>query len=113
MARSKWPQLPPLFSPNSLKKLLLVLLCGTALAHTSAAQNVNGRLNNQRQRIDNGRATGELSQGQARELRGEARGVQQQVRAERQANGGRLTGGERRQANHELNQDSRQIRRAK
>ncbi|QKG52428.1 hypothetical protein [Hymenobacter sp. BRD67] len=96
-----------------MKKSLLLLTCGLALAATSAshAQNINQRVNNQRERIAAGRADGQLNRREARQLRGEEKGLKAQEHAERQANGGRLTTGERRQLQGELNHDSRQIRR--
>ncbi len=99
-----------------MKKSLILLTCGLALAFSSHAQqggqrNVNKRIQNQDQRIAAGRADGQLTRHEARQLKGEERGIKQQANSERRANGGRLTGGERQQLNQELNQDSRQIHR--
>ncbi|QKG56508.1 hypothetical protein GKZ68_07595 [Hymenobacter sp. BRD128] len=94
-----------------MKKFLLPLACGLPLAFASHAQTINQRVDNQRDRIAAGRADGELNRRQARQLRGEERGIQAQARAERRADGGRLTAGQRQQLNGELNHDSRQIRR--
>lgn len=94
-----------------MKKYLL-LLAGSLLCGAAHAQGpVNQRVNNQRDRIAAGRADGQLTGREALRLRGEERGIKAQARAERTANGGHLTGQERRQTKGELNHDGRQIRR--
>lgn len=94
-----------------MKKALFVLTAGLLLTVVAQAQTINQRVDNQRDRIAAGRADGELTRRQARQLRGEERGLKQQERAERRADGGRLTAGQRGQMQQELNQDSRQIHR--
>ncbi len=94
-----------------MKKSLLLLTTGLLLTVAAHAQTINQRIDNQRDRIAAGRADGELNRRQARQLRGEERGLKQQERAERRADGGRLTPGQRGQMQQELNQDSRQIHR--
>lgn len=94
-----------------MQKFLLPLACGLALAFTSHAQTINQRVDNQRERIAAGRADGQLTNREARQLRADDRGVKKQERAERRADGGHLTAGQRRQMQGELNQDSRQIHR--
>lgn len=94
-----------------MQKFLLPLACGLALSFASYGQTINQRVDNQRDRIAAGRADGELNRRQARQLRGEERGIKAQERAERRADGGRLTAGQRNQLQGELNHDSRQIHR--
>ena len=94
-----------------MQKFLLPLAGGLALAFTSQAQTINQRVENQRDRIAAGRADGQLNRRQARQLRGEDRGIKAQAHAERSADGGHLTAGQRQQLNGELNHDSRQIHR--
>ncbi|WP_223649628.1 hypothetical protein [Hymenobacter psoromatis] len=94
-----------------MQKFLLPFACGLALAFTSQAQTINQRVENQHNRVAAGRADGQLNRRQARKLRGEDRGIQAQAHAERRADGGRLTAGQRQQLNGELNHDSRQIHR--
>lgn len=94
-----------------MKKTLWPLVCGLLLTFASHAQTINQRIDNQRERIAAGRADGELTRRETRQLRANDRGVQRQERAERRADGGHLTRGQRAQMQGELNQDSRQIHR--
>lgn len=70
---------------------------------------VNGRINSEDRRIEQGEKSGELTATQAKQLDGEVAGVKAQEKAEVAANGGYLTKGEQKQLNQELNQDSAQI----
>jgi hypothetical protein len=70
---------------------------------------VNERIKNQDKRINQGVKDGTLTKAQAKELKGEEKGIKAQERAEVKANGGSLTKGEQKQLNQELNQDSKQI----
>ena len=102
-----------------MKKYLLLLSCGLASSLTSYAASgphpmahahpIGLRLARQNARIRAGRADGELTNAQARQLHGEDRGIRAQAQTERAADGGRLTQGQRTQLNQELNQDSHQI----
>ena len=74
---------------------------------------VGARRENQQNRIGNGIASGRLTAGQAASLEKGAVGINQQVRADRAANGGTLTPAQRNLINHEQNQQSRKIYRAK
>lgn len=94
-----------------MKKYLLLLAGGLLCSAAHAQAPVGQRVNNQQARIAAGRADGQLTGHQARNLRAEDRGIKAQARTERAANGGRLTGQEHRQINRELNQNSRQIQR--
>lgn len=70
---------------------------------------VNSRVRNEDARINQGVKSGELTQAQGQELKGEVAGVKAEERTEVKANGGYLTAGEQKQLNQELNQDSKQI----
>jgi hypothetical protein len=87
--------------------------------HNSAVQNPNPksevgkRAENQQDRIAQGVQSGQLTSGEAAHLEKNEARINQQVRADRKANGGKLTPQERRQINREQNRESRQIARAK
>ena len=70
---------------------------------------VNGRINNEDKRIEQGEQSGKLTAAQGQQLDGEVAGVKAQEQAEVKTNGGYLTKGEQKQLNQELNQDSSQI----
>jgi hypothetical protein len=71
---------------------------------------VNTRVDNQRARINEGVRSGELTQGQAAQLRANDRAIKIQEHAEVRANGGYLTKGEQHQLNQEENANSALIR---
>jgi hypothetical protein len=70
---------------------------------------VGQRQENQQQRIANGTASGQMTAGEAARAEKNEQHINQQVRADRQANGGHLTQGEKKQVNKEQNKESRQI----
>jgi hypothetical protein len=72
---------------------------------------VNQRLENQHDRIQAGKQDDQLTKSEATHLRADDAAIRAQERVYRQANGGKLTKGERKQLNKELNQTSRQIHR--
>ncbi len=74
---------------------------------------VGERRLNQQNRIANGVRKGSLSPGQASHLEGREQHINQQIRADRSANGGKLTGAEKARINHEQNKTSHAIYRAK
>lgn len=76
---------------------------------TAAMDSVNGRHFNQQGRIANGVASGRLSAGETRNLEGREANVNREVRADRQANGGKLTPQEHQQVNRQQNNLSRSI----
>jgi hypothetical protein len=84
-----------------------------AITQPTPTTKVGARRENQQDRIGNGIASGRLTAGQAAKLEKGAVGINQQVRADRTANGGSLTASQRNQINHEQNQQSRKIYRAK
>jgi hypothetical protein len=86
--------------------------------HNAATQNygkseVGQRQTNQQQRIGNGIASGRLNAAQTARLeKGEA-GINQEVRADRSMNGGKLTPGEKHTVNQQQNRMSGKIYKAK
>ncbi len=53
--------------------------------------------------------SGQLTAGESAKLENQQRGVNRQVAADRSANGGKLTGAQKTQINHQQNQASRNI----
>ena len=78
-------------------------------AAAGAGQNVAARQNNQQQRIANGVGSGQMTAGEAARAEGRQQNINQQVRADRQANGGTLNQGQHQQIQQEQNAASRQI----
>ncbi len=74
---------------------------------------VGQRRENQQDRIADGIRNGSMTAGEVARSENREQGINQQVRADRAAHGGRLTGQEKRQINHEQNGASRQIYREK
>ena len=74
---------------------------------------VGQRRENQQDRIAQGVRSGSLKAGQTAHLENREQGINQQVHADRQANGGKLTGQEKQQINHQQNVASRKIYKAK
>jgi hypothetical protein len=87
--------------------------------HNSAVQNVNPksevgkRAENQQDRISQGIKSGQLTAGEAARLENKDAKINQEVSADRKANGGKLTAQEKAQVNRQQNQMSRQIYRDK
>lgn len=74
---------------------------------------VGQRRENQQDRIANGLRNGTMNAGQAARVENREQGINQQIRADRQANGGKLTGQQRQQVNRAQNGASRRIYRDK
>jgi hypothetical protein len=74
---------------------------------------VGQRRENQQDRIAQGIKSGQMTAGEAARTENREQGINEQVHADRQANGGKLTGREKSQINHEQNGASRQIYRQK
>ena len=74
---------------------------------------VGQRRENQQDRIANGIKNGSMTAGEAARAENRQQGINQQVAADRNANGGKLTGQEKRQINRQQNGASRQIYREK
>lgn len=86
--------------------------------HNAATQNygnseVGQRQTRQQQRIANGISTGKLNAAQTSRLESKEAGVNQEIKSDRAANGGKLTGAERHQVNQQQNHLSARIYKAK
>jgi hypothetical protein len=74
---------------------------------------VGARRENQQDRIANGISSGKLNAAQTAKLETGQSGMNQEVRADRAANGGKLTAGEKQTVNQQQNQASQKIYKAK
>jgi len=92
--------------------LAAMLALGTASA-AFAESEVGWRQQNQQRRIAQGIRSGSLSAGQAAHLESREANVNREIHADRQANGGKLTPGERAQVNRQQNRLSNAIYRDK
>jgi hypothetical protein len=70
---------------------------------------VNARLANQNARIDQEKASGQISGAQAKQLHAQDHAIRTEERADAAVNGGHITKGEQRTINHQENQQSRDI----
>jgi hypothetical protein len=70
---------------------------------------VGQRRENQQDRIAQGIKSGQLTAGETAKLENQQKGINQQVAADRKANGGTLTAAEKKQVNHEQNAASKNI----
>jgi hypothetical protein len=77
-------------------------------AHPRRAE-VNARLNNQSQRINQERREGEITAGQARALHSQDRFIRREERFEARQNGGHITRSEQRSLNQQENAVSKEI----
>jgi len=103
-AFTKWCALPA-----------MVLLAGSAaFAQSSTTQSqsdpsVAQRKQDQQDRIANGVESGQLTAGETKNLEKKEAAINKETRADRAANGGKLTNAEKAQINHQQNQMSKQI----
>src|SRR6266403_2534692 len=74
---------------------------------------VGQRRENQQDRIAQGIKSGQLTAGETAKLENQQKGINQQVSADRKANGGTLTASEKKQVNQEQNAASKNIYRKK
>jgi hypothetical protein len=86
--------------------------------HNAATQptpksEVGARRENQQDRIANGVASGKLAAGQTAKLEKGESAINKEVKTDRSANGGKLTGAEKKQVNQRQNQMSGKIYRVK
>ena len=70
---------------------------------------VNARLANQNARIDQEKASGQISGAQARQLHAQDHAIRTEERADASVNGGHITKGEQRTINSQENQQSKAI----
>jgi hypothetical protein len=95
--------------------ITLAALTLTAIAQNApaTATTINQREENQQDRIAQGIKSGQLTAGETANLETKEAAINNEVRADRHANDGKLTQAERAQVNHQLNHTSRQIYRDK
>ncbi|HEY1418653.1 MAG TPA: hypothetical protein VGF41_12150 [Myxococcaceae bacterium] len=96
-----------------MKTLVKMILVVSALSSLAMAAEVDRRENRQQERIGQGVESGQLTPGETSRLERQEQRIDNQVKAERAANGGHLTAAERRQVNREQNRESRRIYAAK
>jgi hypothetical protein len=98
----------------SIHRIFITSLLGVSIATTAFAEpEVTQRKENQQGRIANGIESGQLNAGEAARLeRGEVR-INQKERADRAADGGKLTNADKRQLNRMQNRESARIYSAK
>lgn len=97
---------------NNLSKSIYTDKHNAAQAHYGNNE-VGQRRENQQDRIAQGIRSGQMTAGEAARTENREQGINQQIHADRQANGGKLTGAQKRQINREQNGASRQIYRQK
>jgi len=96
-----------------VKTLVKMIVVVSALSSLAMAAEVDRRENRQQERIGQGVQSGQLTPGETAHLERQEQRIDNQVKAERAANGGHLTPAERRQVNREENRESRRIYAAK
>ena len=74
---------------------------------------MNQRQENQQDRVAQGVDTGQLTASEASKLETKESAINKEVRADREANGGKLTSAERAHVNNQLHHTSKQIYRDK
>jgi hypothetical protein len=82
---------------------------GSSTATTPAKPTVAQRKENQQDRIANGVKSGQLTAGETANLETKEAAINGETRADRAANGGKLTSAEKQQVNQQQNQLSKQI----
>ena len=96
-----------------MKTLVKMIVVVSALSSLAMAAEVDRRENRQQDRIGQGVQSGQLTPGETARLERQEQRIDNQVKAERAANGGHLTAAERAQVNREQNRESRRIYAAK
>ena len=96
-----------------MKTLVKMIVVVSTLSSLAMAAEVDRRENRQQERIGQGVESGQLTPGETAHLERQEQRIDNQVKAERAANGGHLTAAERRQVNREENRESRRIYAAK
>ncbi len=95
-----------------MNKLFGGSMLALALAGMTFGQ-INGRRENQQDRIAQGVRSGQLNAGETARLERQESNINHEIHYDRATNGGRLTSGERALVNHQLNRESRRIYRLK
>lgn len=96
-----------------MKTIVKMIVVVSALSSLAMAAEVDRRETRQQERIGQGVESGQLTPGETARLERQEQRIDNQVKAERAANGGHLTAAERAQVNREQNRESRRIYAAK
>jgi hypothetical protein len=96
-----------------VKILVKMIVVVSALSYLATAAEVDRREDRQQERIGQGVESGQLTPSETARLERQEQRIDNQVTAERAANGGHLTPAERAQVNREQNRESRRIYAAK
>jgi len=96
-----------------VKTLVKMIVVVSALSSLAMAAEVDRRESRQQERIGQGVQSGQLTPGETARLERQEQRIDNQIKAERAANGGHLTAAERAQVNREQNRESRRIYAAK
>jgi len=94
---------------NQLSKQIYKDKHNAAALNTNPKSEVGKRAENQQDRIAQGIKSGQLTAGEAAHLEKNEAKINQEIRNDRAANGGKLTPQERKQVNRQQNRESRQI----
>ncbi len=109
-----------MFHRRAIVAAALLATSLSAMAQTPPAQDsfdatyprraeVNARLANQNARINQERASGQITGAQAKQLHAQDHAIRTEERADAAVNGGHITKAEQRTINHQENQQSREI----
>jgi hypothetical protein len=98
---------------NQLSKQIYQDKHNSAVQNTDPKSEVGKRAENQQDRIAQGVKSGQLTAAEAAHLENNEAKINQEVRNDRKANGGKLTAQEKAQVNRQQNRQSRQIYRDK
>ena len=96
-----------------MKTVVKMIVVVSALSSLAMAAEVDRREDRQQARIAQGVQSGQLTPGETARIEHQEQRIDNQVQAERAANGGHLTAAERAQVNREQNRESRRIYAAK
>ena len=96
-----------------MKTLVKMIVVVSALSSLAMAAEVDRREDRQQARIAQGVQSGQLTPGETARIERREQRIDNQIQAERAANGGHLTAAERAQVNREQNRVSRHIYAAK
>jgi hypothetical protein len=97
---------------NQLSLIAAALLIAASVASVRAAE-VDTRQADEQARIKQGEQSGQLTKGEARSDERTHKAIGKEIKADRAANGGKLTPKEKAKINHQQNKESRKIHRTK
>ncbi|HTN50784.1 MAG TPA: hypothetical protein VML50_00150 [Anaeromyxobacter sp.] len=98
---------------SAIARRLAAALLALSLAAPALAAEVDRREERQQQRIGQGVESGQLTAHETAKLERKEAAIHREVKADRAANGGKLTAAEKKQVNHQQNQVSHDIYRQK